>query len=131
MKKKFELACLIDDDPITIFCTKRIIELANFCERLLVYTNGREALDSLKVILTTGESLPDVILLDIAMPIMDGWQFLDEVTVIPIMKSITIYIITSSIDPADTERVRKYESVNNYIIKPITMAILKDIMNEI
>jgi CheY-like chemotaxis protein len=51
---------------------------------------------------------------------MDGWQFLDEFIKLPIKKEISIFIITSSIDPADIEMAEKYSPVKNYIIKPLT-----------
>jgi len=128
--EKIDLACIIDDDPIFVFGAKRIMEMAHFCEDFLVYSNGREALDKLKVMIEAGEKIPDIILLDINMPILDGWGFLDEFTQIPIEKKITIYIITSSIDPADTQKVKYYEDVSNYIIMPITAEKLKKILSE-
>lgn len=67
-------------------------------------------------------------LLDLNMTIMDGWQFLDEFTKINTDKKIIIYIITSSIDPTDVERSKEYNNVNNYLVKPITLEILKELM---
>ena len=64
--------------------------------------------------------LPDAILLDLNMPVMDGWQFLDEFISLPITKEIHIFIMTSSIDPADIEMAGKYKVVKEYIMKPIT-----------
>jgi len=129
--KKIDLACIIDDDPIFVFGAKRIMEMAHFCESFLIFPNGREALDKLKAIIKAGGQTPDIILLDINMPVLDGWGFLDEFTKIPISKKILIYIITSSIDPADIQKVKHYENVNNYIIKPITADKLKHILNEL
>ncbi|TCD01289.1 response regulator [Pedobacter psychroterrae] len=127
--KKVEIACIIDDDPIYIFGTRRIMELSNFCETFMIFHNGKEALDRLTAIISIGEKLPDIILLDLNMPIMDGWEFLDEFTKVPSKKEILIYIVTSSIDPADIERAKKYDDINNYLVKPITMATLKELFN--
>ena len=73
--KKIDLACIIDDDPIFVFGAKRIMEMAHFCSSFLIFPNGRQALDKLKAILIAGEQLPDIILLDINMPVLDGWGF--------------------------------------------------------
>ena len=126
--KKIDIACIIDDDPIFVFGTKRIMQIANFCNGFLVFHNGKEAYDNLRAIILAGEKLPDLILLDLNMPIWDGWHFLDEFTQIPIEKPVTLYIVTSSIDPEDTERAKSYEIVSNYLVKPIKMDDLKKIM---
>lgn len=127
--KKIEIACIIDDDPIYIHCTKRIMQLADFCESFLIFHNGKEALDRLSAIINNGENLPELILLDLNMPVMDGWEFLDEFTKIPAPQKITIYIVTSSIDPADVERAKQYDDVNNYLVKPVTVNTLKEILS--
>lgn len=126
--KKIDIACIIDDDPIFVFGTKRIMQLANFCESFMVFRNGKEAYDKLKAIILNNEKLPDLILLDLNMPIWDGWQFLDEFIKIPNDRTITIYIITSSVDPADVEKAKSYDLVSNYIVKPITMVELKNLL---
>lgn len=128
--KKIDIACIIDDDPIFIFGTKKIMELANFCESFMVFHNGEEALNTLKPIIEAGEeSMPDVILLDLNMPIMDGWEFLDEFIRIPTHKQIVIYIVTSSINPADVERAKSYDKVSNYLVKPISAENLHEIIS--
>ena len=129
--RKIDIACIIDDDPIFIFGTKKIMELTSFCESFLIFHNGKDALDKLTAIIVNGERLPEIILLDINMPVMDGWQFLDEFTKVPSPQQILIYVVTSSIDPADLEKARQYETINNYIVKPITVNKLKDILNDI
>jgi len=127
--RKINIACIIDDDPIFVFGTKRIMQLSNFCESIMVFVNGKDAHDSLKAMILAKEPQPDVILLDLNMPIWDGWQFLDEFIKIPNDYPITIYIITSSVDPADVEKAKKYDAVSNYIVKPITTAELKNILS--
>lgn len=126
--KKINIACIIDDDPIFVFGTKRIMQLINFCDSIIVFENGKEAHDHLKAIILANEPQPDVILLDLNMPIWDGWQFLDEFTKIPNENKITIYLITSSVDPADVEKAKNYDAVSSYIIKPITTAELRKIL---
>lgn len=128
--KKIDLACIIDDDPIFIFGAKRIMEIADFCNGYLIYHNGKEAIDALSSLISNNQSLPEVILLDINMPVMDGWQFLDEFIKIDPPKEITIYIISSSIDPSDVQRAKSYERVSKYLIKPITVDKLRTILLE-
>ncbi len=59
------------------------------------------------------------------MPMMDGWQFLDEFMLLPFLKDIHVFIMTSSIDPADIEKSKKYAVVKYYIDKPITIQKLQ------
>ena len=127
--KKVELACIIDDDPVYTDYTKEIFELADFCNSYFIYNNGKEALDKLTAIILNGENIPELILLDLNMPVMDGWEFLDEFIKIPTPKKIYIYIVTSSIDPEDTNKAKQYEAIKNYIIKPISREVLKDILD--
>lgn len=78
--KKFKLACVVDDDKIFLYGIKRMMKLIGFCENLMVFHDGEEALEYLKPLIEAGDVVPEVILLDINMPIMDGWQFLDAFT---------------------------------------------------
>lgn len=128
--KKIDVACIIDDDPIFIFGAKRIMELANFCKSFMVFHNGKKAIENLKPLMVSGENIPQLILLDLNMPVMDGWQFLDEFTKIPTDSKTMLYIVTSSIDPEDIKRAKSYEVVSNYIVKPITVAKLDEILEE-
>jgi len=128
--KKVQICCIIDDDSIFVYGTKRIIKEVNFAESVLVYSNGQEALEGLAKISTSKEALPDVIFLDLNMPIMNGWEFLDEFKNCQNNRSkkIVIYIISSSVDPRDLERVKDYDEVDTYILKPITPDDLSKIL---
>lgn len=129
--KKIALTCIIDDDPIYIFGIQRMMEIANFCESFMIFNNGKNALETLEKVILAEGTLPDLILLDLNMPIMDGWEFLDEFTKIPCKQKITIYIITSSIDNEDVKKAKTYSNVSNYILKPVTIAGLKVILEEL
>lgn len=97
----------------------------------LIYKNGKEAFDDLIPKLKLDTDLPDVILLDLNMPIMDGWQFLDELIKIPNMKSIPIYIVSSSVDSRDIDKAKTYKIVNNYIVKPFSVAKIQALLEEL
>lgn len=128
---KINIACIIDDDPIYIFGTKKIMQMADFCSSFLVYNNGQNAIDGLKKIIASKVGIPEVILLDLNMPIMDGWEFLERFIEIPCDRKITIFIVTSSIDPRDRKRVEEYQNVSNYMVKPITPEALVEITEQV
>ncbi len=129
--KKIDIACVIDDDPIFVFGIKKIMELIDFCKNLMVFSDGEEALNNLKAIISANEKLPDVILLDLNMPILDGWQFLEEFVKIPCKKKIIIYIVSSSVDPQDVLRAKSFELVSDYIVKPVTVEKLKEVLRDL
>ncbi len=125
--KKIDLICIVDDDPFHIYSTKKILEVGKFCHSILIFKNGKEAFDTLSAIFTSSVgTLPDLILLDINMPVWDGWDFLDSFMEIPIQKNITIFMVSSSDNPADFQRAATYENVNGFIVKPITEAKLRE-----
>ena len=128
--KEINLVCLIEDDPIHVFLSKKYIEMTGVIKNVLIYNNGKDAFDNLKAMFTSGQELPELILLDLNMPIWDGWQFLEEFTKIPIDKVITIYILTSSLIKEDLENAEKYGLKGNYIVKPISLAKLKKVLLE-
>lgn len=129
--QKINIACLIDDDPVHVFLSKKYLKQTGMIENLMVFQNGKSAFDSLAAIVQEGGELPKVILLDLNMPIWDGWQFLDEFIKIPIEEEITIFILSSSISNMDIEKAKKYNQVSNYIIKPIKVENLISLLEKI
>ena len=119
--------CIIDDDPIFVYGTKRIIAEMNFCDDIIVFENGQDAIDGFITMSEHKEDLPAIVFLDLNMPIMNGWDFLEDFVKIPNQnrKKVVIYIISSSIDPRDLERIKNYKVVNNYILKPLSEDDLK------
>jgi CheY-like chemotaxis protein len=96
-----------------------------FCDEIRSFFNAQSALEELKKNSDDNDKMPDGILLDLNMPVMDGWQFLDEFVLLAIKKEISIFIVTSSIDPIDIERAKKHHFLKDYIMKPITAEKLK------
>lgn len=129
--RKIDIVCIVDDDPIHVFTTKRALQLENICNSVMVFKDGKEAFDRLKAIHTASELLPDVILLDLNMPIWDGWDFLDEFTKIHTHKKIVIYITSSSDNPDDLAKAKTYEAVSSFIVKPLTIDKLKQELSKI
>lgn len=128
---KIKTACIIDDDRTFIFGTKKIMQMENFCDSFLVYNDGHKALLGLTEIIKSGIGVPEVILLDLNMPVIDGWEFLENFVTIPNDNNIKIFIVSSSIDPLDIEKAINYQNVTNYIIKPITKELLAEMAAQI
>jgi len=126
MGQKVELACIIDDDKIYVNLVKKIIEVKKLSNNLLIYKNGKEALDYFKNSIssvTQVDLLPDVIFLDLNMPVMNGWEFLKEFIKIKskFNKQVTLYVVSSSKDPKDQERLKSFNLVKEYLVKPIEL----------
>ncbi|KAA1244829.1 response regulator [Aquimarina sp. RZ0] len=130
--KRIDIAYVIDDDPIFVFGIKKVMKLIDFCDRIMIFKNGQEALHNLKAIISEEKELPDVILLDLNMPVLDGWQFLEEFIKIniPCNRNVIIYVVSSSVDPEDVLRAKSYEGVSDYIVKPISVEKLKEVLND-
>ncbi len=131
--KKINSACIIDDDDIFIYGTRRFMEEVSFCEDIIVFKNGKEAIDGMQNYLAEGKNLPEIIFLDINMPIMNGWDFLEEFTKIPNLNKdkVQLYIVSSSVDPFDLQRAKQFELVYKYILKPILPKQLNEILEAI
>lgn len=123
---------LVDDDDIFVFLTTKIIEQTNLVDLIKVFGNGLDAINFLKENKNNVDALPEIILLDLSMPIMNGWQFLEKYNKLnpTIGKKITIYICSSSISPDDITRAKTISEVSDYIIKPITKDKLIDLIKK-
>ncbi len=124
---------IIDDDPMASFYIKRLAELGDLAEIITIYDKARGAVESLTHHKTNVEHLPDVILLDIYMPDMDGWAFLQEFQVIKdqLAKPVNIYIISSSSHLKDINRANSLAEVKAYIQKPVTKEKLREIVKPV
>ena len=129
--KKINSIGVIDDDPITVFGIKKMLNSLDLSDTIKTYANGKEAIDDIREMLNNGENIPEVIFLDINMPIMDGWQFLEEFITLPLKYKVRINILTSSIDPADRQNWEFYKEKTHHHIdyknKPIRRAEIEAI----
>jgi CheY-like chemotaxis protein len=121
---------IIDDDPILIMVCTRLMKITGFSEVVYAAKEGREGMNMLQEQLASApENLPDLILLDINMPVMNGWEFLDELLVmLPKMPhNLPVFMLSSTIDQADFEKANSYEIVKGFYSKPLTKENLEEI----
>lgn len=112
---------LIDDDAVTNFVNTKIIKFAAPTVEVIAFTNARMALQELKQCLAAPEQLPDFILLDINMPEVDGWDFLEEFVTLPqpVPEITKVIMLTSSVDTNDIARSKTYKPVIDFLSKPL------------
>lgn len=131
MKYPIEIACIIDDDEMYIRLLTKIINIRSLAKHLIIFKNGEEAL---KYFISAFQNMedrrvPQIILLDLNMPVMDGWEFLNELGKynFPKLKNTTLYIVSSSINPVDISRAQEINLVKDFIVKPISPQELSEI----
>ncbi|MFC5684540.1 response regulator [Flavobacterium sp. MAHUQ-51] len=131
--EKLLVICIVDDDDVYKFTLNKTIESQNFANKIMMFSDGEEAIDFLSENLNDPNNLPDVIFLDINMPIMDGFEFMEEYIKIKpyVGKKIIIYMVTSSIDPIDIERSKAISEISDYIVKPIDAKQLAEIVENL
>ena len=126
--KKINSVCIIDDDSIYVYIVKRLMDECNFCDSIIEFENGKEGIEGI-IDLNATKKLPNIIFLDLSMPIMSGWEFLDAFakTEISNKEDIKIIVMSSSINPNEIEMIKAYPMVTDYIVKPITPSDLDKI----
>ncbi|MFD2563358.1 response regulator [Aquimarina rubra] len=123
MSQNSKSVCIIDDDNMYVNLVIKVIKLKKLSEKIVVFNNGKEALNYFINSTQNIEDqiVPQVIFLDLNMPIMDGWQFIQEFEKIKdkISKKIDLYVVSSSIDARDINRAKSIDVVSDYLTKPI------------
>ena len=119
---RLNLIFIVDDDPIHQQITQIMIDRQGISNSMRAFSDAQEVLDYLTGHQGDCSALPDVILLDLNMPVMDGWEFLDAYSTLSntLCRKIQIYVLTSSIDENDRERVGSYSFVKGYLTKPLS-----------
>ncbi|SDT08193.1 Response regulator receiver domain-containing protein [Maribacter dokdonensis] len=125
--------CIIDDDDVFQYTILHTLQVHKSVNHIISFTDGAEAMTFLKANINNDQELPDVIFLDINMPVMDGYGFMQQYeSLIPnLAKKITVYILSSSVDLVDFDKTKKINQVTDYIVKPIRDNQLTRILAEL
>lgn len=125
----------IDDDPITLMLFKKVVQKASFAKDIINAINGQQAISLINTINNNPnqEKKPEIIFLDLNMPIMGGWEFIDlfNTSNYQNLKNTKIVILTSTIDPEDIKKSKSYPNVIEFLPKPITVEMLNDLKAKI
>ena len=128
---KLDYVLLVDDDEVTNFVHESLLEGMDVAKELLVAKNGQEAIDLIREHCLGHDGCPSLIFLDINMPVMNGFEFLDAYHQLEndLNKSIIIVMLTSSLNPNDIERAKE-TGVNEFLNKPLTEENLKTVLDK-
>ena len=128
----------VDDDPITLMLCKKVITKASFTNEIFTFQNGQEALQYFNTIKYSNNKdkpslKPELIFLDLNMPVMGGWEFLDYFLDPDffVFNTIKVVILSSTIDPKELERSKKYPMVIDFLPKPITKSMLENLKDKL
>ncbi len=128
--RKIKHLLLVDDDPTTNFFNRHLIIKTGCCETIHEAKNGQEALDVLARLKELDE-FPEIILLDINMPIMDGFEFLDRyIKLEKRLESVVVCMLTTSLADEDLLRAQKYNVLKDYIDKPLRESKIHELLEK-
>ncbi len=119
---------VIDDDDINIFIIKKIVEKTEFDINMVAKSNGQQAIDYLTETIAQQQTLPHLILIDINMPVMNGWEFVEAYQTLGIQQNVDLYILSSSVYENDIEKTKSYASVKGFISKPLSIERLTELI---
>lgn len=122
---------VIDDDDINIFIIKKIVEKSELNINMVAKGNGKQAIDYLSNTISEQQPLPDLILIDINMPVMNGWEFVEAYQSLPIAQHVDLYILSSSVYENDIEKTKSYTTIKGFISKPLSIERLTELIKAI
>lgn len=115
---------IVDDDEVSIFLTETTLTMEEFAREYLSFMSTKDAVDALLASLngTSPDPLPEMVFLDLNMPLMSGWEFLDALAPYEqqLIGSTRIFILTSSIDTQEAKRAGRYRLITDFLEKPLT-----------
>ena len=128
----------VDDDPITLMLCKKVIMKSSFSKEIITLQNGEEALNYFNTIKQSNNinkpiPQPQLIFLDLNMPVMGGWEFLDSFNSEEFSEfiNIKVVVLSSTIDPEDFEKSKQYPMVIDFLSKPINLLMLEYLKNKL
>lgn len=137
LSQRLNKVLCINDNEITLFILKRILDKVKFSEEVIEISDGLEALNYCRKLISdpaeSENTYPGLIFLDLNMPVMDGWGFLDHFSkhILPFFKYTKVIIISNSIDHTDSEKLKQYHFVIDFISNPLSIEYLLKIKNSL
>lgn len=128
--EKIKQVLVIDDDPINNIIFQKLSEFIGFAEEIVPFISAVDSLDYLQKLEEDHNTPPNIIFLDIRMPIVNGWEFLERLNQLNknhYFDSTAIYMLTSSSEQSDINKSKNYSLVTDYIVKPLSTEKLQEI----
>ncbi|MGB0390861.1 MAG: response regulator [Salibacteraceae bacterium] len=125
---KVKKILLVDDDPIQILINSKLLKRLELSNEILIAENGQVAFDNH---ISETDSIPEVIFLDINMPVLNGWEFLNALSTKITTEKPFIYMLSSSISPDDMLKSEEHPMVTEYVTKPLSMDKLESIKKKV
>lgn len=119
VKQGPQLVYVVENDRISSVITELIVRKNLSSSEVQCYTNGQQAYEGLLAASKAGAAIPDLVVLDLDMPLMDGWEFLEALAKLVLPHPIRVFVLTSSIHPEDQARARRYKNVQGFFTKPL------------
>ena len=116
---------IVDDDPVFRLITKRLVSHSFPEKEIMQFENGKEACEFLRS--SKNKIKRAQILLDINMPVMNGWEFLDACSIEADKSDLHIYIVTSSVDESDKKKAENYPIVKGFVEKPLSKDFIQSL----
>lgn len=132
MANRLNLILLVDDDEATNFLHKIMVTDANCTENIHVCKNGKDAINYVLDGIEGKHALPELIFLDINMPVMNGWDFLDDYQNLPAEQKakMKVVMLTTSINPDDFDKSKEYADVADFRNKPLTSELICEVIGK-
>ncbi len=119
---------VIDDDEINIFIIKKIVVKTGYNVDMVSKNNGQLAIDYLAQIAEDENEFPHLMLIDINMPVLNGWEFLEAYDTLNPHQKPDMYMLSSSVYENDIEKAKTYKSIKGFISKPLSIDRLKELL---